>query len=116
MNCSTVRRIVVVTARRQYAYSLSGRFIEGEGIQTSARTADAARLAAFTLAGEADALIVKGLRWAASMLFYLFRQQRPAAPAALRDAALMAETCEPTPLRAWRQKFAEWAVQHPITS
>lgn len=78
-----MNHFTIVTARGQQHFTTSGRFIEGANGKTSARTASAARLAVFTLAAEADAQIVKGMRWAASMIFYMLKiiKPTPVAPA-----------------------------------
>jgi hypothetical protein len=54
--------IVLPTGHQQF--TTQGRYITGANVQTSARTADAARLAVFTLAGERDAAIIRAERWA----------------------------------------------------
>jgi hypothetical protein len=54
--------IVLPTGHQQF--TTEGRYISGANVQTSARTADAARLAVFTLAGERDAAIIRAERWA----------------------------------------------------
>jgi hypothetical protein len=109
-----------VTARGQFAYTLAGRFIEGENVQTSAVNADAARLAAMTLAGESDAAIVRGMRWAASMIFYMLRQIVPPVLPTAHTAAIrmqhhmMAITGQTNPNRAHDVLMAEWLAKHPV--
>lgn len=122
-----MNHFTIVTARAHNQYQTSGRYIASGDLRTCARTAEAARLAVFTLAGEADAATVRGLRWAASMIFYMLRTCKPSTPpsaprgatpladsAALRaQAHMMQITGETNPLRAHDVLMAEWLAKHP---
>lgn len=109
--------IVLPTGHQHF--TTEGRYITGANVQTCAVNAEAARLAVFTLAGEADAVIVRGMRWAASMIFYMLRQRQPNIPPTAHTAALrmqyhmMQVTGQTNPNRAHDVLMAEWLAKHP---
>src|SRR5688572_23612071 len=82
--------IVLPTGHQHF--TTDGRFVMGANVQTSACTAEAARLAVFTLAGERDAAIVRAERWARVGLTHCTRIEVSTPPSAPAVIAAVAHT------------------------
>lgn len=117
-----MHKYTVITPRGKQEFSTEGRYISGTNVQTSARTAESARLAVFSIAGERDAAAVRVTRWAASIVFFALRNCKPSTPPTAHTEALrmqhhmMQITGQTNPNRAHDVLMAEWLAKHPVKS